>query len=247
MNNQIDLKNLEKSGQILKGCLKLTEKMLEPGISQLEIEKAVKDKITKHNAKPAFLNYPGAKKPYPAATCISVNEEVVHSPPQKRKLAKEDLVSIDMGVNYKGMITDAARSWYLGEERQKKQLLQTTEKALDRATKLVRPGLKIGELGYIISKTIKKGGFSVVKELTGHGVGTSLHEPPTIYNFGLKQEGEKLKEGQVIAIEPIATLGKPGIETGSDGWTITTKDNSVAAHFENSILVTDNGFQVLTN
>ena len=216
---------------------------IKPGITTNELDKLAYDFIISKGATPSFLNYGG----YPASICTSINEEVVHGIPSNRKLKNGDIISIDIGACYKGYHGDSAWTYPVGEITQdKKNLLEYTEASLFEGLSMVKPGNKIGDIGYAIETYAKAHNLGVVKELVGHGVGKNLHESPDVPNYGNKNTGMTLKEGMVIAIEPMLNLGTSKVYILDDDWTIVTRDNSPSAHFEHTIVVTNNGYEILT-
>lgn len=237
------LNSLKSAGQVAGNIHAAIKKMIKPGLNLLEIEKYTKTAIAKAKMTPAFLGY----NDYPAVTCISVNSEIVHGIPSDYKLKNGDIVAVDLGVNCNGWLVDTAWTHPVGDiEPKYQQLLTVTQTALERAIGVVKPGATVGDIGYTIETTVKNGGFSIVRELTGHGVGRKLQEPPSIPNYGQKGRGSVLKEGQVIAIEPITTLEPTDIQLLADGWTIIAAKDVVSAHFEHTIMVTATGAIVLT-
>ena len=217
--------------------------LIKPGISLLELDKEAEDFIRSKGALPSFKGYEG----FPNATCISVNEEVVHGIPSSRKLKKGDIVSIDIGADYKGYHGDSAWSYAVSEiDSDKKYLMEHTEKALYEGIKMVKPGNRIGDIGYAVEKYANAHNLGIVRELCGHGVGNNLHEDPDVPNYGIKGTGPVLKEGMVIAIEPMLNLGADDIVVEDNDWTITTLDRKPSAHFEHTVLVTKDGYQILT-
>ena len=219
------------------------KKHIKPGVTTKELDKVAYDFITKNNCVPSFLNYEG----YPASICTSINDEVVHGIPGNTKLKNGDIISIDVGVGYKNYQSDAARTYIVGDVSDDiKRLVETTEKSLYKGLSAVKAGAHIGDIGANIQEVAEKEGFGVIRELVGHGVGTDIHEDPDVPNFGKRNTGITLKKGMVIAVEPMITLGKRYVYMEDDDWTIKTDDGLPAAHFEHTILVTDNGYEILT-
>lgn len=238
-----DIQILKEGGKKLAQIVKVLTKNIKEGKTSAQIDQLAYVLMTKARGKPSFLNHDG----FPASTCISINDEVVHAAPSKRKFKTGDIVGIDAGLFYKGFHTDMAITVPVGEIGNKTRVfLDTAKEALNKAIKLARPGNTTGHLGEVIQRLVEKRGFSVVRELSGHGVGFELHEEPTIPNFGKKGSGETLKPGMVIAIEPIINMGGREVETAIDGWKVKTKDNSLSAHFEHTIVITENGNLILT-
>lgn len=204
--------------------------------------------IKAEGATPAFLNYrpEGARVPYPASTCLSVNDEIVHGLPREYALRDGDVLKIDLGVNYKGLITDAATTVVIGKASRKiVSLLKATEEALYAGIATCKPGNRLGDVGYAIERRLVRGGFKIIEGLTGHGTGYKLHEEPTVWNYGKKGTGLELKEGMVLAIEPMASIASRFTLERDDG-TFITKDGSVAAQFEHTVFITKTGCEILT-
>ena len=217
--------------------------MVKPGVSLLELDKEGEKFIRSKGCTPSFKGYEG----FPNALCISVNEEVVHGIPSNRKLKDGDIVSIDIGACFKGYHGDSAWTYEVGNvSEDKKYLMEHTEKALYEGIKMVKPGNRIGDIGYAIEKYANEHNLGIVRELCGHGVGTNVHEDPDVPNYGRKNTGIILKEGMVIAIEPMLNLGSDDIYVENNDWTIVTIDNKPSAHFEHTVLVTKDGYEILT-
>lgn len=243
-------KNIARdSGRRLSAVLYKVINIVAPGISPRELDKYAESLIRKGGDEPAFLDYKpsGARIPYPASLCVSVNNEVVHGIPKKRPIKAGDIVSLDIGLKHKGFITDMARTISVGDiGKEAQKLIDVTREALARGVKSSRVGAHIGDIGYAIFSFVKKNGFSVVKELGGHGVGHNVHEEPHIPNFGARGAGVELKEGMVLALEPIVNEGSGGVMLDKDGYTFKTKDGKLSAHFEDTILITVDGPEILT-
>lgn len=231
------------AGQILGACLEHVSGLVAPGITTKELDRAAEEFIRSHDgAEPAFTGYHG----YPGTLCTSVNEECVHGLPTDRKLEEGDIVSIDCGVLYEGMFTDACRTVGVGTiSKEAQKLLDVTEQALEKSLAVIKAGAKVGDISSTVQQYVEGKGCSIVSALTGHGLGKTLHVYPDIPNFGKKGTGAKLPANTVIAVEPIVALGEDGITDGGDSWTIKTRDGSLAAHFEHTILVTEKGCEVL--
>lgn len=216
---------------------------IKEGVKTKELDKLASEFIRKNDAGPSFKE----EASFPGTICISINEEVVHGLPSNRKLKSGDIVSIDIGASYKGYHGDSAWTYAVGSiSDEKKYLIKHTEAALFEGLKAVKPGNKIGDIGYAISTYATKHNLGVIKELCGHGIGTSVHEDPNIPNYGEKGKGILLKEGMVLAIEPMLTLGSPEIILLEDDWTIETEDRSPAGHYEHTVVVTSDGYEILT-
>lgn len=231
------------AGNIVYQTHQHLKSLIKPGISLLELDAEAEKFIISKGAKPSFKGYDG----FPNATCISVNEEVVHGIPSNRKLKKGDIVSIDIGADYKGYHGDSAWSYAVGEvDNDKKYLLEHTKKALFEGLRQIKPGNRVGDISYAVEKYANDHNLGIVRELCGHGVGNHLHEDPDVPNYGNKNTGPLLKEGMVLAIEPMLNLGTDDIVIEDNDWTITTLDGKPSAHFEHTVLVTKDGYQILT-
>ncbi len=238
---EIELLNI--AGSIVYDTHKYLQKYLKPGISTLELDKLAHDYIISRGATPSFLNYDG----FPNTLCISVNDEVVHGIPSKRKLKNGDIVSIDIGACYKGYHGDSAWSYCIGNiSDEEKRLMEGTEKALYAGIEMVKPGNRIGDISKAVESVAKAYNLSVVRELVGHGVGTDVHEDPEVPNYVTNYKGPLLKEGMVIAIEPMLNLGKRGVYLSDNDWTVITSDHQKSAHFEHTVAVTKDGYKILT-
>lgn len=240
---QIEL--IRKSGKILAYVLNKVAKTAKAGISAKELDKLAEKIIKNKKAIPAFKGYDG----FPASLCVSINENIVHGiPTEDRILKKGDIVGLDLGVKYNGYFTDMATTVIIGKTQpQVKKMVEVTKKALELGIKQAKAGNCIGDIGKTIQAYVEKNKFSVIRQLTGHGVGKKVHEDPKIPNFNPSPwENIKLKEGMVLAIEPMVAMGDFKIKTLSDNWTIAMADKSLSAHFEHTIVVTKKGGQILT-
>ena len=238
-----EIELLKIAGNIVYKTHKYLQPYIKEGIKTIELDKLAEDFIRSQDATPSFKGYEG----FPYTLCISVNSEVVHGFPSDYVLKNGDIVSIDIGACYKGYHGDSAWTYVVGEvDDEIKYLLEHTEKSLFIGLEQVKPGNRIGDISSAIENYAKEHKLGVVKELCGHGVGTSVHEEPEVPNYGMKNTGPRLKEGMVIAIEPMLTLGSPKIFIHDNNWTIDTKDGSPSAHFEHTIAVTADGYEILT-
>ncbi len=238
---EIDL--MREAGQILAQALQHGEKFVEPGIQLSEIENRISDFILEQEATPAFKGYRG----FPAAVCISVNDEVVHGIPDQRVLTSGDIVSIDVGVSKNGYFSDGAKTFPVGDiSAEAAELLSVTEKALYKGIEKSIEGNRLSDISWAIQSYVEKHEFSVVRDLAGHGIGRALHEAPTILNFGPPGTGPLLREGMVFAIEPMVNAGRPETITLADGWTVRTEDRSFSAHFEHTVWVREGKASILT-
>lgn len=235
---------MKESGHIVFQALELARGLAKPGISTLEINNKIEEFIIAQNAIPSFKGY----NDFPAAICASINDEVVHGIPSKRILVEGDILSVDVGAKYNGYHADAARTFPVGNVNPEYlRLIEVTEKCFWNGVEKIKPGNRISDISIAIEKTAKDAGFYVIKELIGHGVGQNLHEKPDVYNYYTGRRGERLVPGLVIAIEPMINLSTEDIEMLQDGSTIVTCDGGPSAHYENTVAVTENGYEVLTN
>ncbi len=243
------IKIIREGGKILAKVLDKVAKKVAPGISTHDLDKYTFDIIKEEEATPAFLNYrpEGAPKAFPASICISVNNEIVHGIPLKTRILKEgDIVSLDLGIKYKGLFTDHAVTVPVGTISKKdQQLLNDTKKALEIGIMAACGGATVGDIGHAIESFVDKR-YGIVRELAGHGVGVKIHEDPYIPNYGKAGKGQKLIPGMIVAIEPMLNIGKAGIVSASDDWTIKTTDGKRSAHFEHTILITEGEAEILT-
>ncbi|MBU1992690.1 MAG: type I methionyl aminopeptidase [Patescibacteria group bacterium] len=234
---------MKEGGKILHDILHSLKEKITPGIKTYELEEYAQKLFKKYGVEAAFKGYQG----YPAAICTSVNEEVVHSVPGNRILREGDIISIDAGVRSKGLITDSAITVKVGNVAPRiSKFIETCEKALQKAIDTVRPGIHVVEIGTVIQEIVEGAGYSIVKDLIGHGVGKTLHEDPEVPNFKTPYKGPILEVGTTFAIEPIMAMGEGEIETLDDKWTIVTRDRSVAVQVEHTVAITPNGCEVLT-
>lgn len=240
-----EIEAMRESGKILATILKKLEDTAVAGMTPKDLSAIARSELVAMGAEPAFLGYHG----FPDVICISVNDQVQHSIPNSRALEDGDVINFDFGVKYKGMITDAGITMIVGKEPLSKRdddLLRGTKEALDAAVNIIKAGVRVGDISATIQKVLEKYNLGIVKELVGHGVGHELHEDPEIANYGNAGTGPALKAGMTIAVEPITTTGSPDIYIEKDGWTIKTWDGSNSAQFEHTILVLEDGAEILT-
>ena len=239
-----DIKVMHDANQIVASTLKLVRDNIEVGITTWDLDKIAEDYCISKNAKPAFKGYRG----FPGSLCVSINEEVVHGiPSRKKKLRKGDIISIDFGVQYKGFFGDSAVTLAVGEVTpQVDRLLEVTKKSLDKAIEQVVVGNRIADVSKAVQECVEGNGFSVVKQFVGHGIGQSLHEAPEIPNFYQGERTPRLMSGMVLAIEPMVNMGTHKVKVLRDGWTVITADKKYSAHFEHSVAVTEDGPLVLS-
>jgi methionyl aminopeptidase len=225
--------------------LKRLGKMLKPGLTTKEIEENFDNYLKEYpGMEPAFKNFMG----YPASLCVSINDEVIHGIPSQARVIKDgDCVGIDLGIKYKGVFVDTAYTYLVGKPTKiAKKLTQVTLKALLKGIKAAKAGATTGDIGFSIQRFVEGKGFSVIRKFVGHGIGKSLHQAPEVPNFGMSGEGKRLVTGMAVAIEPMVSAGNFDVEITSDGWTARTKDGSLSAHFEHTVLITDKGALILT-
>lgn len=238
-----EIKKMRRSNGIVAECLLKLKKEIKPGVKTIELDRIAEDFILKREAKPAFKGYKG----FPNTLCTSINKEVVHGIPSNRELNEGDIISIDMGVLKDGYYGDAAVTLGVGKiSEQAKKLLELTEKALYLGIDKAKEGNHLSDISHTIQAFIENNSFSVVKAFVGHGIGTGLHEEPQIPNFGPPGHGPKLKEGMVLAIEPMVNAGGSSVNVLEDKWTVVTADGSLSAHFEHTIVITKNGSEILS-
>lgn len=244
-NSEIEL--MRKSGRILAFVQEEIQKIAKPGVSTYELDQLAEKLITKAGAIPSFKGVPGTV-PFPSSICVAIDDEVVHGIPEKDIYLKEgQILTIDVGVCYKGYHTDSATTYGIGKiSNQAEHFIESCRQTLYDAIRLVKPGIRIGEISNLIETQTKKNGYHILRDLIGHGIGKSLHEPPQVPNYGKKSEGITLKPGMTFCIEPIIAQSTRLIETLDDHWTIVTRDGSLACQQEHTVLVTQNGFEVLT-
>ena len=243
IKSEYELSLMRKASKIVYDTHKYIKEYIKPGITTGELNKLAHDYIISKDAYPSCLNYEG----YPASICISVNEEVVHGIPGKRKLINGDIVTLDICVCYKGYHGDSAWTYPVGDiSKEKQYLLEHTEKALYEGLSKVKNGVKLGDVSNAIEDYAHSHRLGVVRELVGHGIGSHLHEDPEVPNYGIKGTGITLKKGMTIAVEPMLNLGTRKVYLTGDDWTIVTGDNKPSAHFEHTIVVTDDGYEILT-
>lgn len=240
---------MREGGKILASILIEAASRVSVGLPTSEIEKSANRLCLKYKVRPAFLGYrtSGSKNAFPASICISVNDEIVHGLPGERVLKNGDIVSLDLGILYKGYITDAALTVSIGEIKEEdKRLIKVTQDSLSKGIGKIKSGARVGDISRAIQEHVEGRGLNVFKSLAGHGVGKELHEEPTIPNFGIAGTGDILKEGMTLAVEVMATSGKGELKIADDGWTMKTTDGKKAAQFEHTVLVARDGFEILT-
>lgn len=245
LKSQREIEIMARGGKILADTVKLMERSVKPGMTTADLDAIAEEFIRSHTgAKPSFKGLYN----FPASICSSINHEIVHGiPSRKRILYEGDVVSIDVGVQYEGYHTDSATTVAVGNvNEESRRLLDVTREALDAGVAVARAGNHLGDIGAAIQSVVEDAGFSVVRDLVGHGIGTGFHEEPQVPNYGKPNRGIRLVPGLTIAIEPMVNVGKPGIRTMPDKWTVVTIDGKRSAHFEHTVAITENGPRILT-
>lgn len=244
IKSQEEIELMRQAGKITRDTLKVVEDSIKVGVSTKELDQIAYDFIKSQGATPSFKNYSG----FPASICASVNDTIVHGIPSKDIILKEgDIISIDVGAKYKGYHGDAARTFAVGKINAKvKRLIKITEQSFFEGIKDLKSGAFVGDISHRIQSFVEKNGYSIVRELVGHGIGSQLHEDPMVPNFGKAGSGPRLNANCVIAIEPMVNMGDRNVVFHSDGWTCKTRDGLPSAHYENTVLITDNGVEILT-
>lgn len=238
-----EIEIMRQGGRLLSKIIGEIKDQSKPGITTQELNRAAEALIFKYNAKPAFKGYDG----YPATLCTSVNQIIVHGLPSNYKLKNGDILSLDLGLIWKGFFADMAITFSIGKvEFSTSRLIKVTKKSLKLAIKKIRPGNTFGDIGNTIQRYVESQGFNVIRDLCGHGIGRNLHEEPQILNYGKRHKGLEIKKGMVVCIEPMVAIGDYRIKKSKDGFAFETQDNSLCAHFEHMIAVTSYGSEVLT-
>lgn len=239
-----EIQLMRESGKVTGWILNELSNVIKPGISTFEIDSFVEKSITDAGMQPTFKGYQG----YPASACVSVNEEVVHGIPDKKRILQEgDIVSVDIGATHKGYVSDCARTYGVGQISDEMQrLIDSAKKGFYEGIKYCKPGQRLSDIGHAIQKSVEADGYGVVRELVGHGVGSNMHEDPQIPNYGRAGRGPRLQEGMTFAIEPMITQGTHHVVTLKDGWTVVTLDRKPAAHYENTLVITEGEPELLT-
>ena len=241
--SQVEIDKLRRVNQLVARILAELRQLVVPGVTTKEIDVAAETLVRNAGAEPAFKGYHG----YPATVCASINEQVVHGIPSARRLAEGDILSLDMGARLDGFFGDCAATIPVGHVApETANLLRVTEEALFHGIDAVAPGARVSDIGAAVQAHVEAHGFSVVREFVGHGIGTALHEEPQIANYGPSGRGPRLSEGMVLAIEPMVNAGEAGVKVLADGWTAVTRDGSLSAHFEHTVVVTCDGCEILT-
>lgn len=244
LKSERELNLMREAGHIVALAHKAVRDAIKPGISTADLDKIAYDVITSNGAIPSFLNYNG----YPATICASVNEVVIHGIPSKNTILKDgDIISVDIGACYKGYHGDCAKTFFVGSvSEEKRQLVEVTTQSLYEGLKFARPGNRLSDISHAIEEYARKFGYSIVLDYTGHGVGHALHEDPAVPNYGAPGKGPILKKGMTLAIEPMINVGTHRVKVLKDNWTVVTQDKKPSAHYEHSIVITDDGYEILT-
>ena len=244
IKTEAEAERMRVSGRLTKNVLDLLGNSIRVGMTSAELDKIAYDYIKSVGGEPSFLNFEG----YPASTCISIDEQVVHGIPSDDTFIKEgQIVSVDVGVIYDGYHGDAARTFLVGEvSQEKRKLVQVTKECFFKAVEHLRAGTPLGDIGYYVQSHAEANGYGVVKALVGHGIGTEMHEDPSVPNYGIKGTGIRLKSGMTIAIEPMINMGTWKVKFLGDGWGVVTADGKPSAHYENTVLIKDDGVEILT-
>lgn len=243
IKSQREIEAMRRAGRITAQARALAGSMVAPGVTTLEIDQAVRRFIESQGAKPSFLGYAG----FPGSACISVNEEVIHGIPGPRKLREGDIVSIDVGAFMDGVHGDCAATYPCGQvSDEAKKLIEVTQQSFWEGMKMARPGARVSDISHAVQQYVEANGCSVVRDFVGHGVGTKLHEAPEVPNFGPAGHGPRLLAGMTIAVEPMVNAGDWRVKVLKDGWTTVSLDGSLTAHYENTVLITEDGIEVLT-
>ena len=238
-----EIEKMRDAAEIAKEALALIEEAVVPGVTTGEIDRIAYDHITKHNASPSFKGYRG----FPGSVCASVNEEVIHGIPGLKSLKQGDIISIDIGVCYQGYHADCARTFPVGEvSAEAAKLIEVTRQSFFEGIAHAKAGERLSNISHAVQRHVEKNGFSVVREFVGHGVGSRLHEEPSVPNFGLAARCPRLYAGMTLAVEPMVNAGRAAVVVLDDGWTTVTKDGRLSAHYENTVLVTENEPVILT-
>lgn len=247
LKSESEIDKMRESAQLVSRTLGEVGKHIEPGVTTGKLDRIAEDYIAANNARPAFKGYGPSNNPFPGTLCISVNEEVVHGIPGDRKLEEGDIVSIDCGVEKDGYFGDHAYTFAVGDCDEKVlDLLRTTLESLYVGIENAVHGNRIGDIGNSIQTYCEDAGYGVVRDLVGHGLGKSLHEDPSVPNYGRKGRGERLREGMTLAIEPMINMGSWKVKTLNDGWTVVTVDNGISAHFEHDVVVREGKAEILS-
>ncbi len=244
LKNPLQIKEMKEAGRITGEALLVARESIREGVSTYELDKIIRDHIEKSGAKPSFLGYHG----FPGSACISINDEVIHGIPSKKRFLREgDIVKIDVGAFYKGYHGDAARTIPVGKvSEDAEKLIRVTRESFFKGIEKLQVGNRLGDVGHAIDAHVTSNGFSTVKRYIGHGIGHELHESPDVPNYGTEGRGTRLCAGMTLAIEPMVNIGGESVKELSDGWTVKTADGTLSAHYENTVALTSDGVIVMT-
>ena len=243
VKNQRDIDEMRKACRITAGARKLAGELIRPGITTAELDRKIRSFIEQNQAKPSFLNYNG----FPASACISINEEVIHGIPSERVLLEGDIVKVDVGAYFNGFHGDCADTFPVGDiSDDAARLIEVTRKSFFEGIRNIKDGSRVGDIGSAVQEFVELNGYSVVRDYIGHGVGEHLHEEPDVPNYGRAGRGPRLYKGVTVAIEPMVCQGDYKVRTLDNDWTVVTLDSKLAAHYENTVLITDTGVEILT-
>jgi len=243
IKSEVELGYMRRAGAILRDVLDLVSENAKPGVTTRRLDAIAYDYIKKCDATPSFLGYGG----FPGTLCTSIDSEIVHGIPGKRVLEEGTLLKIDGGVCYKGFHADAARTVAIGDiSNEKRNLMEVCRESFYKGISVLKDGVRLGDLGHAIQSYVESNGYSVVRELVGHGIGTSLHEDPSVPNYGVEGRGIRLVKNMTIAIEPMINMGTRSVRQLSDGWTVATRDGKPSAHYENTVIIKEDGVEILT-
>ncbi|MCK5127995.1 MAG: type I methionyl aminopeptidase [candidate division Zixibacteria bacterium] len=247
LKSKREVELMREAGRIVAEVHVLMEENIKPGITTAELDTIAEKHIRNRGAEPAFKGYRMGNNTFPASICASIDDVVVHGIPSERKLQEGEIISIDVGTFIGGYYGDGAKTFAIGEiDDTKKKLMKITLQSLEAGIDKARAGNRLGDIGAAVQEIVEQNGFSVVRDMVGHGIGRKMHEDPQVYNFGTPGTGVVLKEGLVLAIEPMVNVGEYKINFKPDGWTTVTADGKPSAHFEHTVAITDNGPEILT-
>ena len=243
IKSKSEIELMRQAGKITAGARSIARQAIKSGVTTRQINKYVHEFILKSGAKPTFLGYGG----FPASACVSVNEEVIHGIPGKRVIHDGDIVSVDVGATFKGFVGDCAGTYACGEiSDEARKLIEVTRQSFFEGIKFAREGYRLSDISHAVQEYAESHGYSIVREYVGHGIGRKMHESPEVPNFGAPGHGPRLLRGMTIAVEPMVNAGGAAVRVMPDGWTVKTQDGSLAAHYENTILITDGEAELLT-
>lgn len=243
LKSQLEIEKMREAGKITAGALVAAGEVIRPGVTTGFIDSVIRKFIESHGAKPSFLGYAG----FPASACISINDEVIHGIPGPREILDGDIVKVDVGAFYKGFHGDSARTFFCGNVNDAaKDIERVCRESFFAGLEAAKPGARLGDVSSAIQNYVESAGYSIVKEYVGHGIGEKLHESPDVPNYGIAGRGMRLSEGMTLAIEPMINAGTEKVMVLDDDWTVVTRDGALSAHYENTIVITKDGAEILT-